>query len=224
MFWRRIAVWFVRITGFIPYLFCFKTKVYHEDKKHNSLKIKGKAIVASNHNTIMDAAVMFYVLWRRIPRLLVAEVMYKKNALLTFFLGAIGCIKVNRDAHDLSFIDKCNKILDNGGLIEVYPESRLAKKGEQKPLPFKPSTVCMALSSGAPIIPVYNNGKYYGKERARVIIGKPFYARDYYDDNLSERENAEIISEKLRDRIIELKDELDRRTKKQQKQKEKKEA
>ena len=47
------------------------------------------------------------------------------------------------------------------------------------------------------------------------MVGKPFYARDYYDDNLSERENVEIITEKLRNRIIKLKDELDKRTKKQ---------
>lgn len=206
--------WFIKITGFIPYLFCYRTKVYHEDKKHNSLKIKGKAIVASNHNAVMDVAAMLYVLWRRTPRTLVAEVMYTKNVFIRFTLKALGCIKVNRDAHDLSFMDKCNKILDKGGLIEVYPESRLARKGEEKPLPFKPSTVYMALSSGAPIIPIYNDGKYGGKKGASAMVGKPFYARDYYDDNLSERENAEIITEKLRDRIIELKDELDKRTKK----------
>jgi 1-acyl-sn-glycerol-3-phosphate acyltransferase len=112
-------------------------------------------------------------------------------------------------------MDKCNKILDKGGLIEIYPESRLARKGEEKPLPFKPSAVYMALSSGAPIIPVYHNGEYSGKKGACAMVGKPFYARDYYDDNLSERENVEIITEKLRNRIIKLKDELDKRTKKQ---------
>ena len=107
-------------------------------------------------------------------------------------------------------MEKCSKILDNGGLVEVYPEARLPKKDEQKPLPFKPSTVYMALESGSPIIPFYNMGNYGFGRKNELIVGKPFYARDYYDDNLSVRENAEIITEKLRDRIIELKDELDR--------------
>jgi 1-acyl-sn-glycerol-3-phosphate acyltransferase len=214
MWWRKILIWIIRITGFIPYLILYKTKVYYEDKKAQSLKIKGKAIVASNHNAVMDVAVMLFVLWRRIPRTLVAEILYRKNVFLSFLLNILGCIKVNREAYDLSFLDKCNKILDEGGLVEVYPEARLPRKGEERPLSFKPSTVCLALSSGAPIIPVYNNGVYYRKERARVIIGKPFYARDYYDENLSERENIDKITEMLRERIIELKNELDRQTKK----------
>lgn len=212
MWWRRILVWFIRITGFIPYALLYKTKVHYEDKKAQSAKIRGKAIVASNHHSIMDVAVMLFVLWRRIPRTLVAEILYAKNPFLTFLLNILGCIKVDRNAHDLSFMDKCNKILDKGGLVEIYPEARLARAGEEKPLPFTPSAVCLALSSGAPIIPIYNNGVYYRKERARVIIGKPFYARDFYDDSLSERENIEIITNKLRNRIIELRDELDRQT------------
>ncbi|MBO5224628.1 MAG: 1-acyl-sn-glycerol-3-phosphate acyltransferase [Clostridia bacterium] len=212
MFWHSLVIWFVRITGFIPYLFCFKTKVYYEDKKKQSLKIKGKAIVASNHNSLMDVAVMLFVLWRRIPRIPVAEVLYTKNPFLTFFLKIIGCIKVNRDVHDLSFMSKCEKILDKGGLVKIFPEARLPRKGEETPLPFNPSTVYMALESGAPIIPMYNEGKYYKKESNRVIVGKPFNALDYYDDNLTERENIEIITNKLRDRIIELRDELERQT------------
>lgn len=212
MFWHAIATWFVRITGVFMYLFCFRTKVIYEDKNVQSLKIKGKAIVASNHNSVMDVAAMLFVLWRRIPRTLVAEVMYTKNPFLSFLLKALGCIKVNREAHDLSFMDKCSKILEKGGLVEVYPESRLPLKGEETPLPFKPSTVYMALESGAPIIPIYNEGKYYSKTTNRMMVGKPFYAREYYDDNLSECENAEIITKKLRERIIELKNELGKQT------------
>lgn len=212
MLWTKFVVWFMRITGFIPYMLFYRTKVYYEDKKAQSLKIRGKAIVAGNHNSVWDVAVMLYLLWRRIPRTLVAELMYKKSPLFAFMLKSMGSIKVNRDAHDLSFMEKCSKILDNGGLVEVYPEARLPKKDEQKPLPFKPSTVYMALESGAPIIPFYNKGNYGFGRKNELIVGKPFYARDYYDDNLSVRENAEIITEKLRDRIIELKDELDRQT------------
>ena len=210
MWLKSILIWFVRITGFIPFLILFTTKVFYENKKIQSAKIKGGAIVVSNHNSVWDVAVMLYVLWRRCPRCLTAEIMYKKNPFFTFFLNAIGCIKVDRENHDVSFIDKCCKILEKGGLIEVYPEARIPNKGESKPLPFKPSTIIMALESGAPIIPVYNNGVYFSRQRNGVIIGTPFYAREYYDETLSERENVEIITEKLRNRIIELGNELER--------------
>lgn len=210
MFWKRIFVWFVRITGILPFWLFFKTKVFFENKKKQSTKIKGGAILVSNHNSVWDVAPVLFVFWRRIPRCLTAELMYKKNAFFPFFLNSLACIKVDRDSHDYSFMEKCCKILKEGGLVEVYPESRIPQPGEETPLPFKPSTIVMALESGAPIIPMYNDGVYFTSKRNHIIIGTPFYARDYYDESLSERENVEMITEKLRNRIIELRDELSR--------------
>ena len=63
--------WFVKITGWIPQLLIFRTKVYYEDKKVQSRRIKGKAIVVSNHNSLMDFAVLLFVFWRRTLRCLV---------------------------------------------------------------------------------------------------------------------------------------------------------
>ncbi len=58
--------------------------------------------------------------------------------------------------------------------------------------------------SGAPMIPVYTNGKYFSRERerARVVIGTPVYARELADESLSEKENLERISQLLREKII----------------------
>ena len=106
-------------------------------------------------------------------------------------------------------IDRCKTILDNGGVVEIYPEARIPDPEEAKPLPFKPSTVYLALESGAPIIPVYTNGCYFKWKRARMIIGTPFDAREYYDDALSEKENIENITNLLRERIIDLGKQLD---------------
>ena len=89
-------------------------------------------------------------------------------------------------------------------MVEIFPESRLPLKGEERPLPFKPSAAYIALLSGAPIIPVFSNGAYFTKKRARVIIGKPMYARELYDDSLSEKENLAAISEAMREKIISL--------------------
>ncbi|MBO7150508.1 MAG: 1-acyl-sn-glycerol-3-phosphate acyltransferase [Clostridia bacterium] len=212
---RFICNWFVKITGFLPQLFVFKTKVYYEDKAVQSRRIKGKAIVISNHNYLMDFAVLMFVFWRRTLRCAVAEVMYHKNFLMTFLLKALGCVKVERDDHDFSFLTKLKGILDRGGIVEIYPEARLPKKGESRPLEFKASYVYLALESGAPIIPVYSNAKLFGKERERVIIGKPILVGELYDHNLTEKENIKNINEYIRSKIIELGKELEQKEEKE---------
>lgn len=210
---RFLFSWFVKLTGWIPQLLVFKIKVYYEDKKVQGKKIRGKAIIASNHHSLFDVGVMMFVFWRRTLRCVVAELMYEKNFFMSLFLHGIGAIKADRDSHSFAFIGKCQKILDKGGVVEIYPEARLPKKGEEKPLEFKPSTVYLALESGAPIIPVYNSGRHFSKERASVIIGKPIYVEELYDEKLTQKENIEKINAYLRGKIIELREELERQEK-----------
>ena len=210
-----ICNWFVKITGWIPQLLIFRTKVHYEDKSIQDKRIKGKAIVVSNHNCLMDFAVLMFVFWRRTLRCAVAEIMYTKNAFMTFLLNFLGCVRVDRDSHDFSFLGKFKKILDKGGVVEIYPESRLPLKGEQLPLEFKPSYVYLAMESGAPIIPVYNNAKPFSKERERVIIGKPVYVEQLYDSSLSEKENIKNINAYVRSKIIELGKELKKQEEKE---------
>ncbi len=202
--------WFVKLTGWIPQLLVFKTKVHYEDKAVQSRRIKGKAIIVSNHNYLMDFGVLMFVFWRRTLRCAVAELMYHKNVFMTFFLHALGCVRVERGDHDFSFLTKLKKILDKGGVVEIYPESRLPLKDEERPLEFKPSYVYLALESGAPIIPIYNNAKPFGKERERVIIGKPINVAELYDSSLTERENIDQINSYVRSKVIELGKELER--------------
>ena len=206
--------WFVKITGYPVQRFLFKNKVYYEDKSVQSRRIKGNAIIISNHVTVMDFAVMMFVFYTRTLRCLIAELMFEHNIFLTLLLRFLGGIKVNRDSHDYSFVNKCCKILKKGGIIEIYPEARLPKEGEETPLPFKSSAAYIALESGAPVIPVYNSGNYFKRGRNNVIIGKPMDVSDYYDSSLSHSENLANISEIMRNRVIELKNELERQTKK----------
>lgn len=204
--------WFVKITGYPVQLFLFRNKIYYEDKSVQSRRIKGSAIVVSNHVTVMDFAVMMFVFYSRTLRCLIAELMFSHNIFLTLLLKFLGGIKVNRSSHDYSFVNKCCKILKKGGVIEIYPEARLPREGEQTPLPFKSSAAYIALESGAPVIPVYNSGSYFKGGRNRVIIGKPMDVRDYYDSSLSHAENLANISEIMRQRVIELKNELEKQT------------
>lgn len=210
--WHTIVQWFVKITGFLPWYLLSRPKIYYEDKTTQSRRIKGSAILAPNHKSVWDVAAMLFVFPFRTARCLIAEIMFQKNPFFSFFLKAFGGIKIDRDAYDFTFVEKSCDILEKGGVVEIYPEARLPLEGEATPLPFKPSVIYMALQTGAPIIPIYTNGEYFSKQRANIIIGKPFDARAYYDEERSEKDNVSFITEKLRERIIELQHELQRQT------------
>lgn len=204
--------WFIKITGWIPQLILFRTKLYYEDKQIQDTRIKGKAIIVSNHHSVMDFAVLLFVFWRRTLRCAAAEILYQKNVLLTILLKALGCIKVDRNEHDFAFLSRLKKVLDKGGVVEIYPESRIPQPGETAPLEFKPSYVYLALESGAPIIPVYSNGKPFAKQRERLVIGKAICVEDLYDTTLSEKENIRNINTYVRSKIIELGKKLEQKT------------
>lgn len=211
-----LASWFIKITGWILNVIAFRKKIYYEDKSIQGRHIKGNAIVISNHTSVFDFALMLYLFPTRTLRCQVAELMYEKNFFLTFTLKILGSIRVDRYSHDFSFMEKSKRVLSRGGVLTVFPESRIPDDvdASERPIKFKPSFVSIALESGAPIIPTYTNGRYFTRERARVIIGTPIDVREMYDSSLSESENLEIITEKLREKVVSLKNELEKRTEK----------
>ena len=193
--------YFVKFTGWIAYAIVFRTKVYYEDKSVQSRHFKGPAILMSNHTSVYDYMCALFVFFFRTLRYQMAEVLYKKK-LLGLFLKMMGGIYVNRDTHDLSFIDKSKEILDKGGVVGTFPESRIPKKDEERPLPFKPSVVLLALQSDKKIVPFYTDGNYFTKKRNRVMIGKPIDLKEMYDENKSEKQNIEDLTLFLRQKVI----------------------
>lgn len=209
---NSIFNWIVKITAYPAYLLVFRTKVYYQNKNIQSRKIKGKAIIVSNHTSVWDVALMLFLFPMRLLRCVVAEVIYTKFG-MKLFLALFGAIKVERNTQDYAFVSKSVDVLRKGGVIEIYPEGRLPdREGDVSPLPFKPSAVYIALASNAPIIPVFTNGKYFTKKRARTIIGEPIWVTDLYDGTISEKENIEKINNILRETIIELGCELERKS------------
>ncbi len=195
--------WFVKLTGWLPKRIAFKTKVFYEDKKVQSRSIKGAKIIISNHTSVYDYAVFMFVFFSRTLRYQIAEVIFQKK-LLGWFLKALGGIRVDRKSFDFGFIEKSRQILDKGGVVGVFPESRLPTKDEEKPLEFKPSATYLALYADVPVIPVYTNGEYFKGKKAKVVIGKPISVKELYDANKSEKENLADITAFLRQKIIEL--------------------
>lgn len=206
--------WFVKITAWPAQKIVFRTRHIYEDRSLQSRSIKGPAIIISNHTSVFDYAALLFVFFGRTLRCQMAEVLFKKR-LLGPFLRLLGGIRVDRDSRDFGFMAKSEEILRRGGVVGIFPEGRLPREGEERPLPFRPGAAYLALVSGVKIIPVYTNGRYFTRDRAKVVIGKPFYATDLTDENLSEKENIDLAAAGMRKRVMELGKLLDEGTEKQ---------
>ena len=208
----RFLNWFVKITGFPLEFFFYRKKIYYEDKTDTSNKIKGAALIVSNHTDIYDYPLMMYTFLSRNIHVLVAEITYDKNWFMKRFLKGLGAIRVDRNNHDFAFVSEMTNLLKKNKVVLAYPESMIPTEEEQKNfLEFKPSYIVPALESGTPIIPVYTNGTYgklkkKRKDRARVIVGKKIYLQDLYDQSKSEKENIEYINDYIKNKILSLRE------------------
>ena len=212
----KVLEWFTKVTGYPVQYFYFHKKIYYEDKESSNRKIKGGALIISNHTSIYDYPLMMYVFPKRTMHVLVAEVTYEKNKPLRSLLKGLGAIKVDRTNHDFSFMSKVTDLLNKKKVVLIYPESRLPNEDEHDLLEFKPSYILPALETGVPIIPIYTNGTYgklkkKRKDRTRVMIGKKIFVNDLYDQSKSEKENIEYINSYIKKRIVELKELLENR-------------
>ncbi len=186
---------FLKITGILPAIVFFKTKVYYEDKSVQGLWLKRPCILMSNHTSLLDFVLYEFLFYFRKIRFLMAEVLFKKSKFFSWFLRALGGIYVNRDNVNYDFIDKSLDTLDNKGIVGIFPQGRLPING--KPFPFKPGIVFIALRTDAPIIPVCTDGNYGIFKRAHVIIGKPVNIKDLSGDISPENADIDGITEKL---------------------------
>ena len=212
----KVIEWFTKVTGYPVQCFYFHKKIYYEDKESSNRKIKGGALIISNHTSIYDYPLMMYVFPKRTMHVLVAEVTYEKNKPLRSLLKGLGAIKVDRTSHDFSFMSKVTDLLNKKKVVLIYPESRLPNEDEHDLLEFKPSYILPALETGVPIIPIYTNGTYgklkkQRKDRTRVMIGKKIFVNDLYDQSKSEKETIEYINSYIKKRIVELKELLENR-------------
>ena len=83
------------------------------------------------------------------------------------------------------------------------------KNPNQKKKKYK-SRICCCIREGFSFKKI--SGVYFKKQRARVIIGKPFYASELYDSGQDYKTNLNNITQKLRENILSLEKLLEEKT------------
>ena len=200
-------VGFVKIRGFVPFWPFYRHKVYLADgaKRH----LPKPCIMISNHEKLMDFILYLRVFPFQTLRFPMAEVLFRKSPLFSFFLGIMGGIRVDREANSFEFVSDCIELLDKGQCLGIFPQGRLPVDG--KPFPFTVSTAFIASHSDAPIVPVYTDGNYGWGKQAKVMIGAPIILADHKKAGLSEQEQLQHLTDVLEAAVWDLRKQLNER-------------
>lgn len=190
------------------YWLFFKRKVFYEDKKAQSRRVKGGALIVSNHFCPLDYLVNVVLFFPRKLYIVAAEMAFR-NRLFRFSMKFWGGIEANRETKSPRFILEAAKEIKNGHLVQIFPEGHNTKDGKIQP--FYPGYVTIALRSKSPIIPVITDGNYGLFKRTHVMIGKPIDVRDYLTGEKHTKQDILRINEIIYQKAQALQEELHRR-------------
>lgn len=143
----------------------------------------GPVILAVNHSHNIDGPMVMGVAPRP------THFLIKKEAFigpLDPFLLGIGQVKVDRDTTDRTAITRALGVLDDGGVLGIFPEG---SRGEGDFASLRAGLAYFAVRSGAPIVPVAVLGSSDRpgrlikglpplRSRVDVVFGEPFEAGD----------------------------------------------
>ncbi len=199
--------WIGIITAYPLQLVFFKRKTYYEDKEDYKRHKKQGALVICNHYNVFDYMMaMFFMLPRKLY--IVASEYSFRNKLISFGMRFFGGIHVDRVSKSMRFIDESIALIKKGKLVEIFPEGQNTPDGEIQE--FKPSYIIIALRSDSAIIPIVTDGNYGFFRRAHILVGKAIYLSEYDIDGHSLKSEILEANDKIRKRMLSLKEQLDR--------------
>ena len=199
--------WVALITGWPFQLILFKRKTYYENKKKQGRRIRGGALIVSNHFSVFDYMVnLFLFPFRKLHVVYWPQRGTKQGRFFLWGMKFFGGIESDKMATDLRFMDDSVKVLEKGGLVQIYPEASITTDGRMHD--FKPSYVLIALRADVPIIPVITDGNYGLFKRVHLIIGEPIYLGDAITSENPSREEIMSLNAQVYQKCLELQEQL----------------
>lgn len=122
------------------------------------LPLSGGLILAANHHTYGDP-LFIGVGFKRQVHFMAKEELFR-IPVLGFIVRKLGAFPVSRGSGDSSAIDKAVEVVQNGGVLGIFPEGTRSKDGRLGRV--KSGVVVVAAKTGGDIVPV---GITYGKKR-----------------------------------------------------------
>ena len=167
----------------------------------------GGLIIASNHVSYLDPAVLAASLNRKIYFITKKEVF--KNGFLSFILKNLNAISVDRENADILAFKRAINILREEKVLGIFPEGARSSDGELQEL--KLGTIKIAMKAGVPILPVgiigthkiYPRGIKFPilfKHKIIVKYGDPQYLNQLKSkDKIYQKEELNLLGKKIKE-------------------------
>jgi 1-acyl-sn-glycerol-3-phosphate acyltransferase len=159
----------------------------------------GPVVVAMNHESALDIPLIVVACPRWI--MFMAKKELYKNAVVSWWLRALGGFRVDRDRFDLRAVRVSLSVLRTGRVLGMYPEGTRSP-GEL--LPFLEGAAWVALLTGAPIVPCAISGTERTREARRPgvvsvrVAFAPPIAVERVDDPGERRARAGALTAEIR--------------------------
>lgn len=161
-------------------------------------------LIVGNHKSVLDVIPAAVTTDRPVHFIAKKEIWNKK--LGRWFAEKCQCIPVAREGADVRAMMQAMKYLKNGENVSIFPEGT-RNKTEEVFLPFKSGAAALSIKTKTPIIFVIQCKKLKAFRKSYVLYSEPFEFSDYYDKKLTSEE-LEICDGILRDRMLELYEEV----------------
>jgi 1-acyl-sn-glycerol-3-phosphate acyltransferase len=127
----------------------------------NKLPRTGAYVLAPNHYSEIDPVIIGAITWKlgRIPRFLAKGSLFR-IPVVGWILRASGQIPVERAGSSRLHepLRAAEQVVDNGGVIIIYPEGSLTRDPDLWPMRGKTGAARMALEHDIPVIPIAHWG------------------------------------------------------------------
>lgn len=171
----------------------FSYKIYGRE----NIPLSGGAIVAPNHRSYWDVPFIGIVCRRPLRYMAKAELF--ENPVFGRLITALGAFPVKRGGGDTGAVKTAMDIVEDGGMLMMFPQGRRVKDGERGKA--KPGAALVAAHTGASVIPVRIEGRYRFRGRIEIHVGEPIDFERYKD---SRPENLQELADGILDRIYEM--------------------
>ncbi len=165
------------------------------------LPARGPVVVCANHRSYWDPPLVGWAM-RRPARFLAKEELLRMP-LLGRLMASLGAIPVRRGAADLGGIRRAVEALRGGAALVVFPEGTRNRSGRAL-LAGHPGAAYLALTTGAPIVPVAVSGSLRFRGRVRIIFGEALDAAGEAAGAGTRQARALAVSESVMRRLDDL--------------------
>lgn len=172
-----------------------------------NLPQSGGLIIASNHVSYLDPAVLAASLNRKIYFITKKEVF--KNGFISFILKNLNAISVDRENVNILAFKKIINILREEKVLGIFPEGTRSSDGELQEL--KLGAIKIAMKTGVPILPVGIIGTHkiyprgvkfpiFFKHKIIVKYGAPQYLDKLkLRDKIYQMEELDLLGKKIKE-------------------------